>query len=118
MALEKTVIQMNTASVVTGTLNCPPQDVSAALGLIFSWRCEATSTYGSGSGSVKMRVYTSPDNVNWDTVPYIQYSYTLNEPKIKQKSVRVGPEIKYCKMQLLPTHSASIIADTWITVVG
>lgn len=68
--------------------------------------------------SATMRVYTSPNNSNFDTAVFTQFTISVSAGNQVQQSFRLGPEVKYFKVNHLNNETGSRKQASWIAAVG
>lgn len=103
----KTTITTGASSTSSG------QDVSDAIGLLITISVDFGA---SPDADTKVEIQSSPDNSNWDTVPFAQMSVAEETSTTKQKTIRIGAEPKYIRTKTTNNDSADSV-DVWVSMI-
>lgn len=89
------------------------RNVSGIIGIVI----HCLVTYGASVPDSKpnVEVFTSPDNVNFDTQAYAEEDVPRLANNDQMVSFALGPEVKYFKAKI--TNGASHAIDVWISDV-
>lgn len=119
MAITKTAVDLigtsssKTNVVAGGSSTSSARDVSTCIGIVI----HCLVTYGASipDSDPEVEIFTSPDNVNFDSYPYAEESVERGAGVDKMVSFPIGPEVKYFKVKI--TNGASNAIDVWISGV-
>ena len=119
MAITKTAYNLigTTGSKTTiagaGTSTSSSRDVSTIIGIIL--HCVASYGASLPASNPIVEVFTSPDNITFDTSAYAVEEIPREANETKMISIPIGPEVKYYKVKV--TNGATNGADFWISAV-
>lgn len=65
---------------------------------------------GTPDGNARLEVLTSPDDNNWDTVPYTQFEIDYSVSQTLMKSIPVNVDAAYAKIKISNLDSADNIS--------
>jgi hypothetical protein len=71
----------------------------------------------SPDDDVIIEVFTSPDNINFDDIAYTVFRIGYATSATVQKTIRIGPEVKYLKVKATNDDTTDSI-DAWVCAVG
>jgi len=99
---EKSAVTMLATGVIAKATGTSLDDVSSFDfskfdTLAVTLRASFAANAGSG---VRCELYSSPDNVNWDTEPYAKFEISYSAPMVVQRTVAVDPAPYYLKARV------------------
>jgi len=92
-------------------------DCSSYVGIIIG--VEAVFN-ASATAGVKVEIFSSPvdeTSPSWDTIPFVEFEIGVSAGATVQKSIRVGPEVKYLKVKVT-NQDGTYAVDVWAFAVG
>lgn len=73
---------------------------------------------GGATAGVRCDVFTSPDNTNWDTDTYAEFSPAFTAGATKQKTVLVDPTARYIRVNVVNLDGANATGAVVLTAVA